>query len=555
MAELKVNDIITQCNELRSFWSVRKAQFEKWYDLLLLTNNLEQKDMESVIGNDPGTGFRMGLHLLTSSIVNHSIPTEGLERPEIVDTSTLERYVTDHWKRIERDHRRLGRQSWLRELMSFMLATGWYSVFVHATPEELIAEVWNPAEVFSEFSSDGQERCAHIYELTPRAANRKARINKWVLPRPFNANTTVYNYFIIDDDGDVANAIVMGNVLVKPMSKLARTEQASSVIPVFTSPVAGLPDMGSIKSGKDWQKNYGESILAPNADEFNNQNKMLSYVQQLVRDSANPRWFERSRGDKGILTPETLFKRGAIFRGSPEDDVAPLPTVPIPVEIRAILFDYGNRIQRGLFPWALYGNIQQQLSGYMMSQIASVSVGALAPYAEAMTAVLADIDNYWFHEMRERGLTPYKFKMPKNIPPEVEFEVTYNINIPGSMIQRMTGARMMNPSFRVGYGTTCDLMFPEIKDPIREQGLVNKDEALMHPIAQALALIDSYREIAKMAGDAGDTATANLYTKAADAVEAQLGAEPGKPPAAPPTKEVRTAAPREEMTPPGELGG
>ena len=112
----------------------------------------------------------------------------------------------------------------------------------------------------------------------------------------------------------------------------------------------------------------------------------------------------------------------------------------------------------------------------------------------------------------------------------------------------------MNPSFRVGYGTTCDLMFPEIRDPIREQGLVNKDEALMHPIAQALALIDSYREIAKMAGDAGDTATANLYTKAADAVEAQLGAEPGRPPA-PPTKEVRMAAPREETMPPGELGG
>lgn len=556
MAIMTVNNIITQCNELKEFWSVRKKQFEDWYDLLLLTNKLAQTDMESVIANDPATGFRMALHLLTASIVNHKIPTEGLERPEIVDTSDLELYFTNHWQRIERDHRRLGRQSWLREFVSFMLATGWYSIFVHATPKELIAEVWNPAEVFSEFSNDGQERCAHIYELTPRAANRKARINGWALPRPFNANTTVYNYFIIDNDGDAANAIVMGNILVRPMSKLDRTEQASSVIPVFTSPVAGLPDMGSIKSGKDWQKNYGESLLAPNADEFNNQNRMLSYVQQLVRDSANPRWFEQSRGDKGILAPETIFKRGAIYRGSPEDNITPLPTVPIPVEIRTILFDYGNRIQRGLFPWALYGNIQQQLSGYMMSQIASVSIGALAPYAEAMTAVLADIDNYWFKEIRERGLTPYKFKMPENIPPDVEFEVTYNINIPGSLIQRMTAARMMNPSFRVGYATTCDLMFPEIKDPLREQGLVNKDEALMNPIAQALALIDSYREIAKIATDAGDTTTAALYTKAADAVESQLSAAPTKPagpPAAP--GEVRGAAPREEMGPPMPPGG
>jgi len=552
MAELTTRDIIIQCTELQDFWSVRNKQFRDWYDILLLTNNLEQPDMESVISNDPGTGFRMALHLLTSSIISHKIPTEMLERPEIIDTSLLEHYMTNHWVRLEKNHRRLGKQSWLREMDSLMLATGWYSVFVLATPDGLMAEVWNPMEVFPEFSSDGLLRCAHIYPLTPRAANRKAKLNKWSLDRPFNADTTLYNYFMIDDDGDVANAIVLGNNLVRPMTKLTRTEQASDVIPIFVSPVAGLPDMGVIKSGKDWQKNYGESIIAVDAVEYENQNKMLSYIQQLVRDSANPRWFEQSRGDKGILSPETIFKRGAIFRGSPEDNVNPLPTVPIPVEIRTILFDYANRIQRGLFPWAIFGNVQQSTSGYMMSQIASAAMSVLAPYAKAMTGLMGDIDNYWFHEMRERNLTPYKFKMPKNIPPDIEFVVDYNINIPGSLIQRATTARMVDPTFRLDFATTSDLLFPEIKDPLKVQGRVNKDEAMMNEVAQALALIDVYRSTAKEAEDAGDTITSALYTKAANAVESQLGAVQPKTPGLPRTREVREAAPREEGMAPSQ---
>lgn len=469
-----------------------------------------------------------------------------LERPEIIDTSLLEHYMTNHWIRLEKNHRKLGKQSWLREMVSFMLATGWYSVFTLATPDKLIAEVWNPMEVFPEFSSDGLLRCAHIYPLTPRAANRKARLNNWKLERPFNADTILYNYFVMDDDGDPANGIVLGNNLVRPMTKLDLTEQASKDIPIFVSPVAGLPDMGIIKSGKDWQKSYGESIIAVDAVEYENQNKMLSYVQQLVRDSANPRWFEQSRGDKGILTPETIFKRGAIFRGSPEDNVNPLPTVPIPVEIRTILFDYANRIQRGLFPWAIFGNVQQTTSGYMMSQIASAAMNVLAPYAEAMTGLIGDINNYWFHEMQERHLTPYKFKMPKNIPPDAEFVVEYNINIPGSLVQRATIARMLDPTFKLDFATTTDLLFPEIKDPLRVQGRVNTDEAMMNPIAQALAMIDVYRGMARDAKEAGDTTTSALYTKAADALEAQLGAEQPSSPALPRTKEVRGAAPREE---------
>ena len=138
--------------------------------------------------------------------------------------------------------------------------------------------------------------------------------------------------------------------------------------------------------------------------------------------------------------------------------------------------------------------------------------------------------------------------MPKNIPPDIEFEVEYNINIPGSLIQRATVARMLDPTFRLDFATTTDMLFPEIKDPLRVQGRVNKDEAMMNQIAQALALIDVYRSMAREAREAGDATTSALYTKAASAVEAQLGAPTAGMPTTtiPKTREVREAAPREE---------
>jgi len=557
---MKANDIVKVCNELKTNWSTRAKQFQDWYDLLLLTNNLHQEDMESVISSDPRTAYNLALNMLTASTMTHKIPTEGLSQEEVASTSYLEQYISTQWGRLEQQHRRLGRQSWLREMIGLVLATGWYSVFAWVTDDTLIAEVWNPANVYPSFSSDGLESCAHIYTLTPTAANRKARRNNWVLPRPFNADVKVYNYWTYSTSGEVVNAIVMGNVLVKPLTTLSITEQKSDRIPIFTSPVAGLPDMGAIKqTSKDWQKNFGESIVAVGAEEFNNHNKMLTYIQQLVRDTANPRWFERSRSTKGILNPQTIFKRGAIFRGTPEDSVETVPMPAIPVELRTILFDYGNRIQRCTFPWVLYGNIQQEMAGYMVSQIASAALGTLTPYADAIKGVLADVDNYWLVELRERKLNTYGFKPPKKLPEFTEFTIDFNINIPGSLVQRATIARMLNPTFKLGFNTTCDLIFPEVVDPVREQAIAAKDDALTNPIAQTLAMIQTYREQARIYKDAKDDQAAALFTKAADMLEASITPQPS-PEAAPspgrPIGTPRGALPSEEVLPPSpELGG
>src|SRR3972149_1567528 len=147
--------VIETCKYLKAAWSTRHKKFVDWHKMLILTDNLFQEGMESVVGNDPRTGYNLALHLLTSSNIAHKIPTEDLAAADIPKTSYLETYITKRWTTINHDYRIGGRQSYLRDLVSLMLSTGWYAVFAMATEDELVSHVWHPDTVYPEFSEMG----------------------------------------------------------------------------------------------------------------------------------------------------------------------------------------------------------------------------------------------------------------------------------------------------------------------------------------------------------------------------------------------------------------
>ncbi|KKK85952.1 hypothetical protein LCGC14_2768120, partial [marine sediment metagenome] len=104
-------------------------------------------------------------------------------------------------------------------------------------------------------------------------------------------------------------------------------------MPIYVAPVGGLPDMGSLTEGmiptysstlklhtqevstERWKAELGQSIIATNEHIYRTWNKWWSFSLQLLRDTAQPRIFERSRSGKAIVKPEDVFRRGAIFRG------------------------------------------------------------------------------------------------------------------------------------------------------------------------------------------------------------------------------------------------
>jgi len=539
----EIKKIQSTCRELKTAWSTRHKKITDWYKVLTLEDKLKQEGMESVVSNDPRTGFNLALHLLTSSNIAYRIPTDGLAAVDIPKTSYLEDYMTLRWRNINHSYRLGGRQSYIRDLVSLMLSTGWYAVFALATEDELISNVWHPDTVYPEFGEDGLTQVAHMYTISTSAALAKARKMGWILTDvPRTSTTIMYDWWFYDIDGDPCNSIVLGNNLVKPAEK---SDVTCHRIPVFTSPVGGLPDQGVVTGGKIWQEHYGEAIIATNESLIHNYNRMLTFTQQLVRDTANPRWFEQSSGETPILREEDMFKRGAIFRGAPGESVQAIPLPALPVELTRVLFEYQNMSQRGLFPWVLYGNLQQQLTGVAMSQIASAALEVLTPYQIAIKGVLSDVTNFWLDSIKEYKYKPYRLKMPTGLDENTKFDVDFNIDIPGFLLQRATAARMLDPNFRLSTTTVMDILFPEIKNPLLEQARVSKDDAQRNPVAVLVDTIQAYREAAKLNRDNGDTDTAELYEMAVEGLLNQLKASGIQPKPAARAGEV--SVPREVL--------
>ena len=98
----------------------------------------------------------------------------------------------------------------------------------------------------------------------------------------------------------------------------------------------------------------------------------------------------------------------------------------------------------------------------------------------------------------------------------------YELRIPGDAATRATYSRMLNPDFRISKRRVFDEFWPEISNPIEEMALITSEDALNHPSHAVIALIQSYREQARLLKEVGDNQGARLYEKAATMAEAQL---------------------------------
>jgi len=561
MADTKLfNQMLTRCNDLKARWQTRNNKIRDWYDILMLKDELAQDGMESVAGNDPRTGYNLGRHLVMTATRSHKIDQTGLTAQEAAATSYLEEYVAKRWIDHENRYRTIGRQGFLWQIVSWLLASGWYALFSIVENDRIWSECWSPTDAYPEFDDYGMCQVAHIYTVSEKVFARKARLLEWDI-KPRKGQTTIYNHWGFDDDGSVANFTLCQYGFLK-LPTIDPYLTAINRLPVFMSPVGGLPDMGSIyglAQSNKWQEHFGEGIVATNEELGKNYNKMLTYNQQLVRDTAQTRWLELSSGDNGILTPENIFKRGAILRGAPGDTVTPLSANPIPVELRQAMMDYQNQLQRGMFPWSVFGNVQQQVSYLALASIASSSLSVLSPYVDALKGMMSDLNNYWFSMIKQNGFRPYRFTMPKGLPKEFVFESKLDVEIPGYLVQRATVARMLNPSFRLPESIIMNKLFPEVTNPLKAKAEIRKDDALSHPKAILADSILAYKEQARLMRDVEDDEGASLYEKLAQSIEAEIFQQPqqAQQPQQP-QQQIRQipreVLPQREMSPPEETG-
>ncbi len=510
------NKVTDRCKYLETLWLRRNQNIAGWYDTLSLYDELEQKNMESVVANDPRTFYNTALHLLAPKIP-HRIPVQGADPEAIAWASSIERAITDAWAGLDRQYRRRGRKSWMEYVTGLLLATGWYAVLCMATDDKLIAEAWNPIEVYPDWDSQGLASVAHIFTISHPQAVRLFQQRRWNMPIGLGGgDVTIHDLWDVTPEG-IINVTVAGGHLVKP-----DTLEPFDEIPVFTGPAGGLPDDGPITTkrrttgNQDWRANVGQSILATNQDVYKQQNRIMTFMQQILRDTAQPKYWEKSRGSGTILTPEDLEARGAIFRLGEGDDVGTIQMPGIPVELTSLIGSYGQMIQRGALPHALSGEVQNIPLG-LMSQVAAAAVQALSLYHSTLTGLLTDIDNTWLEGIIRGVYGGETLTIPQNIPEgSIRFDIQYPISIPGDLIQRATVTRMIAPGARISNNTALDLFFPEILDPIQEGAQAMADDARANPIFGQLSLISALREEARLLRQMGKNEHADLLERAAE---------------------------------------
>lgn len=512
---------------------------KEWYRLIEMVDDLKQEKMESFISNDPQSNFKLLRHMLDQKIP-HRVPQELLTNENQNSASQVALIFERMWWDVGERYRRTGREGWGWDFVGYLLATGWYSVFATMAQDGkmAIAEIWNPSEVYPMWDDDLIE-CAHVKKLSAESARRMALRSQWKIEdSELKSGPELNDYWWLDENGSVWNAIVLGKTMVKPP-----TQERFTRIPIFVGPAGGLPDTGTISGSRDsYQKEVGQSVVATNENVYKYWNKWWTFNMQHLRDVVQARIIEKNRSGKPIVKPEDVFRRGAIFRMTPEDDVYFLQPPPLPVELRTTMLDMEAMLQRGGPAWSMFGSVQGQMTAYVMSQIAASTDQVAKPFHRAIVNCLTDIDNLWLGQMVQHHYSPHEMKLPVDMDPMFRMSADYEIRIPGDLIQRATVARMLDPDFRLPYGRVLEEVFPEVKNPMQEKARVRADEAERHPIHSIIALALSLRTEADMLRKAGNTRAAQMYEAAATRAEAELGIQGQPPPATSNTIGNRTEA-------------
>ena len=545
-------EVVARCSELKKFWEPRNAKMRSWYKLIEMVDELKTDKMESFVGNDPRAMYNLVLHMLDAE-VPHRVDDFNITDMEVISAAaSVGEFLTTAWKDIARNFRRTNpRQSFNRTRIGFLLATGWYAEFSMITDDgsKAFVDVWNPAEVYPMWDGDsGLSEVAHITNISAKQARALCIRNGWLVDNYAQVkDVKVYDYWWSETveeypfDTVICNAVVIDTKLVKCEPTRFRSW------PIYVAPVGGLPDMGALTEGSElstssyqagatvksdrWKEELGQSIVATNEHIYRTWNKWWSFSLQLLRDTAQPRIFERSRSGKAIVRPEDVFRRGAIFRGGADDSVEFMSTPPMPLELRSTQLDLEAMMQRGGVSWSMFGSVQGQLTAYVMSQIAASANQVMKPFHQAIIALNEDEDNDWLADIRARGVQPYSWKLPDKLPKDTLVSADYEVEIPGDLVQRATVARMLDPDFRLSYSYVVGKLFPDIRDRLKERAQIRVDKAELHPTNSIIALVQYYRQQATFlrSRDVGDEDSARLYDLAAEAAMAQLGMSTEQP--------------------------
>tara|TARA_Y100000310_G_scaffold328215_1_gene395999 strand:- start:30756 stop:31937 length:1182 start_codon:yes stop_codon:yes gene_type:complete len=384
--------------------------------------------------------------------------------------------------------------------------------------------------VFPDYAPDGTlVELGRKYTLTASQARTTIFREGWILPTRPLINNTIFRQLWIDTPEGTLMAVVVNGELVRPMGPTPFRR-----MPIFCQPAGGLPDDGTIIDDK-WRADAGQAIVASVMDLQKNYDRMLTYMQQLLRDTANPKWIERSEGS-GVVKPEDVNKRGVVWNVGLMDDIWAVQPPGAPVDLRTHEFDLRNQIQRGTFSDLTSGG--REVSAFLMANITGATRQILQPFLDTVKDANGELFSRNVSLARAHNLPVGGAPLP-DLDEDISLDFNYDIEIPGDFLQRANSARILNPNFRLSQETITDLQFPEVRDPFEERLRLTTEDVVQSDMMVAVKTIREFRQAAVQANLAQDGESEALLIRAADRLEAQLLGPTQPPGGGPPSRTFR----------------
>jgi len=501
----------------------RIRQIKKWYNLIRLENNLAQDNMESVISPDPRSSFNMATWLLTPQVWKVQFDTEGFTDEQMRKASGLERIIEREMLWQFRKGRGTLFGSAVVQMIKWALVTGWIAYATFPDEPHWTFNVFHPATVFPEYDSDGRLiAIARKYRLPVDTAKQLQLQQGW---GPFLSTRSrpLVRSLWVRRAGEILHGVNIDNMDVRPLSPTGLPD-----FPINCFPVGGLPDDGSLMDNK-WMEEIGQGLVAALMELQHNINKMQTYMQQILRDTANSMLVTRTQSGESPVTPETRFQRGPVYDLMIGEDLFFPAPPPLPPDMRTHSLDMRNQAQRNLFPDVSFGNFSQSVSVFLMTQATAGTQQVLNPFLTGIKdAVSRMIDfNIGFTRMRGGQLLGESLN---GLPDDLLPEFRYDIVIPGDFINRVNSARMANPEFSLSQQTLVELLIPEVKNYVREEQQKSTDKVAKTAMFELLDGITKFREAAADAAAANDPELEEWATIAMNNLINQLkGTQGGAP--------------------------
>lgn len=534
-------DYIKQFKETINEWKPRLEVFKRVYKVLSLYDELEDKSarpeerLESFVSNDPRVMHNMALFLLTPPAIPFNIPSDGYDQVIQNAATNIEKAVRTEYDRLDAISMRSSNGgSWLHHFNNLMLATGWYSVFAWAQDDEFIADIWSPAETFPNFDQEGLADVVNFSIISASRARKRIAEAGWPVKITSNTPVEVYNYWCFDDEGKVHNCVIIAG-----QKAIEKSYDHIKELPVATAGVAGLPDRGVLSLDfdvADWHETVGQSLVATDEGVFKAFNRLMTFMMQITRDTAQPRIVEKVKGGTKVVTAENWNKRGAIYRLDIDEDIGAVPMPGMPPEVSLGLQMMDGMKQRGGFDYSLFQGGQASAAAQAITSASAQQI--LLPFKSARDFALNFVCNQWASAVKSGFAKFPKYEVPSSFPEELVFKTDIKISVPGDLIQRATTARTLDPEFKLSHAKTIELTMPEVTNPNDEVIAARIDNAMANPAFGIIDTIEALEQTAEALEAEGQTRHAERYRNLAAKYEQTLdqqvnGQQKEKPPGLP----------------------